>query len=306
MSYSRSTSQSPHLPRALSHGFHAGGVRLLALVASLLGCLSVVPCLHAYPPAPYYTIHGMVRDQVGNTLVADGAQIILLRDGAELGRAPITGALLADRNYELRIRIDQNRAATRSYSTSAVPSAGLYSLAVDIDGRRFYPIEVAGNLRAGQGGERVQLDLNLGADTDGDGLPDAWEEWQLYQLGEYPGSAGWDLSRVDRDGDLDGDGANNFLEYVAGTFAGDATERFDLKLRAISGGVASFEFFAITGKVYRIEASEDLVNWVEIPFSVGTPAHPRARFHRAADVAVLPAYADHPATAKQFYRLTVR
>ncbi len=261
--------------------------------------------LHAYPPSPYYTIQGIVRDQVGNTLDVDGAEIVLLRDDEEIGRAPVTRALRPDSNYELRIRIDQNRSATRAYSPKAVPAIGLYSLAVDLGGQRYHPIEVAGDLRVGQGGERVKLDLNLGSDTDGDGLPDAWEEWQLYQLGEYPGSPGWNLSRIDRAGDLDGDGVSNFQEYVAGTFAGDATERFELKLLSIVGETASFEFFAITGKVYKIEASTDLATWVEIPFSV-TPGGPPALFHRAADVAVLPAHAAYPAGEKRFYRLTVR
>ncbi len=92
---------------------------------------------------------------------------------------------------------------------------------------------------------------------------------------------------------------------MAGTFAGDATERFELKLLSIVGETASFEFFAITGKVYKIEASTDLATWVEIPFSV-TPGGPPALFHRAADVAVLPAHAAYPAGEKRFYRLTVR
>jgi hypothetical protein len=27
----------------------------------------------AFPPAPYYTLYGMVRDQVGQTVMAEGA-----------------------------------------------------------------------------------------------------------------------------------------------------------------------------------------------------------------------------------------
>lgn len=41
-------------------------------------------------PAPYYTLHGMVRDQVGQTVTAGGAEVILLKGGVEVGRAPIT------------------------------------------------------------------------------------------------------------------------------------------------------------------------------------------------------------------------
>jgi hypothetical protein len=79
----------------------------------------------AFPPAPHYTIFGIVRDQVGATLAADGAEIILLKDNAEIGRAPVTG-LRGDRNYELSIRIDQQRPASRTYSPRAVPALGVY------------------------------------------------------------------------------------------------------------------------------------------------------------------------------------
>lgn len=279
--------------------------RLIA--AAFVWALGLIAPQHAFafPPSPHYTIFGMVRDQVGQTLQSDSAVIILLLDGVEIARAPISNALRTDWNYELSISIDQNRAATRRYSPSAVPALGLYSLAVELQGQRYYPIEASGTLRAGQGGERIQLDLNLGADSDGDGLPDAWEEWQLYQSGAYPGSAGWNLARINREGDFDGDGVSNFIEYVAGTFAGDATERFELKLVSLEGAEAAFEFFAITGKVYKIESSTDLLTWTPLPFRMtrdGTPG----LSHRAADVAVLPAYATVPAGQRRFFRLTVR
>ena len=46
----------------------AGGVSLAAAVA-----LFVTPRAAAFPPAPLYTIYGVVRDQVGATLRVDGA-----------------------------------------------------------------------------------------------------------------------------------------------------------------------------------------------------------------------------------------
>jgi len=277
----------------------------LLLAGALWLALGGAPRLAAFPPSPHYTIYGVLRDQVGNTLQVDSAVIVLLLDGAEIARAPISNALRADWNYELRISIDQNRASTRRYSPSAVPALGLYSLAVDLQGQRYYPIEASGTLRAGQGGERILLDLNLGVDSDRDGLPDAWEEWQLYQAGAYPGSPGWSLARIDRDGDFDGDGVSNFVEYVAGTFAGDATERFDLKLVSLEGSDAAFEFFAITGKVYKIESSTDLQTWTELPFSLARGG-PSIRSHRASEVAVQPVYASVPSGARRFFRLSVR
>ena len=48
---------------------------------ALLGFLLVAGTASAFPPAPYYTLHGMVRDQVGQTVTAEGAEVILLKGG---------------------------------------------------------------------------------------------------------------------------------------------------------------------------------------------------------------------------------
>ena len=69
----------------------------------------------AFPPAPYYTLYGMVRDQVGQTVTAEGAEVILLKGGVEVGRTPITSTRI-DHSYELNIRIDQIRSGTTFYT----------------------------------------------------------------------------------------------------------------------------------------------------------------------------------------------
>ncbi len=272
-----------------------------ALAVLLLGATPA----GAFPPAPHYTIFGVVRDQVGATLRVDGAEISLMRDNVELGRAPIYGDLRADTNYELTIRIDQARATTRIYSDQAVAANGLYSLVVRMNGQTFYPIEASGQLRVGKGGERVRLDLNLGADANGDGLPDAWQEWQLYQAGRRPGAPGWDINLITKDGDFDGDGASNYLEYVAGTFAGDATERFELRILDKTATAVRFEFFAITGKTYAIEESTDLKTWTRVPMAT-TAEGAASDYFRAPAVAILPAYVTISGASSRFYRLTVR
>ena len=259
----------------------------------------------AFPPAPHYSIYGVVRDQVGATLQVEGAELILLRNGIELGRTPVFSQLKADFNYELRIPIDQSRPATRTYSEKAVPANGLYSLVVVMNGEKYYPINASGNLQAGSGGERVRLDLNLGVDTDRDGLPDAWEEWQMYQAGLRPGANGWDLSLISRDGDFDGDGISNFDEYIAGTFAGDGAERFELRIVNKTATGVKFEFFTITGKLYSIEESADLKTWVPVGLRVGAATSAALRYQAAA-VDIVTATVDSPAAASRFYRLSVR
>ena len=168
----------------------------------MVGLLSVLAVLQllgtgpasAFPPAPYYSLYGMVRDQVGQTVTAEGAEVILLKGGVEVGRTPITSMRL-DQSYELNIRLDHARSGTTFYTNKAVATGGLFSIVVSMNGELFYPIEVSGNLTAGKGGERVKLDLTLGEDKDKDGLPDTWEAWQLYQAGLYPDENGnWDLS----------------------------------------------------------------------------------------------------------------
>ncbi len=277
-------------------------LRQFLLLSFLGGCAIVA---RAFPPSPHYTLFGVVRDQVGATLAVEGAVLVLLRDNVEIGRTPISREVGPNGNYELAISIDQNRAGSRTYAHNAVAAQGVFSLVVEMNGAKFYPIEVSGTLRAGQGGERVRLDLNLGADTDGDGLPDAWEEWQLYQAGKLPGAGGWDLALISRDGDFDGDGVSNYAEYVAGTFAGDATERFELRIREKTAAGVQFEFFAITGKVYSIEESADLRTWTAVPFTT-VAGGATARSHRAEAVAILPAYVVSPNATSRFYRLSVR
>ncbi len=259
----------------------------------------------AFPPAPHYVIYGVVRDQIGGTMLVEGAELVLLRNGLEIGRTPVFSQLKGDFNYELKIAIDQNRPSTRAYSEKAVPANGLYAIVVEMNGEKFYPINASGNLQAGSGGERVRLDLNLGVDSDHDGLPDAWEEWQLWQAGIRPGPNGWDLSLITRDGDFDGDGISNYDEYIAGTFAGDPTERFELGIVGKTAAGVKFEFFTITGKLYSIEESSDLKTWAPVPFRVGSATTATARYQARA-VDIVTATVDSPVATSRFYRLSVR
>lgn len=269
--------------------------------------LASVSVLHGFPPAPYYTLYGTVRDQVGQRITAEGAVIVLLKGGVELGRTPIDSTLWIEQNYELNIRIDQDRSGTTLYNEKAVPALGLFSLVVEMSGSLFYPIEVAGSLTSGKGGERVRLDLTLGEDSDGDGLPDVWEQWQLYQAGYYPdGNGDWPIDLITRNGDFDSDGSSNLLEYLAGTFAGDATEKFELAIKEKLPGSVRFEFYGIIGKSYTIERSVDAQTWTRIPFAIAAPAAGQIS-HTATSIGVLSAFTTPlDGTTKEFFRLSVR
>lgn len=299
-------SAPPSGNRCPRRGFRQTLLRQVLAIGALLTVLATVPRARAFPPAPYYTVYGIVRDQVGQTVTADGAEVVLLKGGVEVGRASIRTGLQIDQNYELQMRIDQGRVGTTFYNDKAIAAQGLYSLVVEMNGSRFYPIEVAGTLRAGKGGERVKLDLNLGEDLDRDGLPDTWEAWQLYQAGLHPDDEGrWNLSLLDANGDFDKDGQSNLFEYVAGTFAGDATETFAMEIKEKRDNQVRLEFFGITGKTYTIESSSDTRTWTRVSFSTGAPGA-GAMAHTAKEVGPLPAFTTPRSADKEFYRLSVR
>lgn len=279
-----------------------GNISRLSAVAGLV--VAGFQSSNAFPPSPYFTIYGIVRDQVGQRVSADGnTVIVLLKNFEEVSRSPLSGEQL-DQSYELNIRLDANRHGTELYREKAYAVNSSYSLAVEIAGVRYYPIEASGDLKVGVGSERLRLDLNLGEDRDGDGLPDVWEEWQLYQAGHFPGADGlWDLTLLSRDGDFDGDGQSDGFEYIAGTFAGDAGETFGLEIKSWAEGAAHFQFYQIVGKVYTLEASVDGQVWQAADFSVASSeASPT---YQAPSVGVVSATSPS-SNSKTLYRLTVR
>ncbi len=227
----------------------------------------------AFPPAPFHTIYGDVRDDQGVLIPATGAAVVMSQGGVQRMREPLTAISGADYNYELRMRMDMGRSLTATYSSLVVSTASAYTLAVDIGGVLYHPIEItATSPSVGTPAARVRLNLTLGVDSDGDGLPDAWEESQLYQAGYLPGENGWDLSLLDRDGDLDKDGLSNWIEYLSGTYAGDASSTVSMVIKEKVGENVRLETYAIFGKSYTIESSTDLKTWEIAPFALTDPA----------------------------------
>ena len=229
--------------------------------------------LHAFPPAPYHTVYGMVRDETGRAINIEGAAVVFYRNGVEVMRQTIAHAeSRPDQNYQFRLRMDQQRAGTRTYSSLANTTGATFSLAILINDVPHYPIGISAPLTVGPPGERVRLDLTLGVDTDGDGIPDAWEQSQLYAGGILPGPNGWDLSLLDRNGDFDGDGRSNWEEYIAGTFATDPTDYLELQITTKFPASVRLTLFAIHGKIYSLESSTDLQNWTAVPLYLSNPA----------------------------------
>lgn len=286
-----------HSPRA---GLPGGRWRQRLWFMVLLGCGG--PWVAAFPPAPHFTVFGNVRDEYG-VLIPDGAaNVILSLGGRELARNPV--AMVSDHNYnyQLRMRIDMARLGTSTYSSLAANSGAAFTLAVEIGGVRYYPIEVSTPPTVGSPADRRRLDLTLGEDSDGDGLPDAWEQQQLY----YAGLPIDELWRITPDGVASGDGISNVVKYIAITYGSDAAETFFLKILAFTATEAKLEFFCLTNKTYRLEKSTDLVNWAPIDFAVGADPTPVATYVGTAVGVMNCSVVVLPGESKVFYRLVVK
>jgi CotH kinase protein/Lamin Tail Domain/Chitobiase/beta-hexosaminidase C-terminal domain/Bacterial TSP3 repeat len=79
------------------------------------------------------------------------------------------------------------------------------------------------------------------ADTDGDGLPDAWEV-----------AHGTDRFAPDADADPDNDGATNWQEYLAGTDPQSAQSSLKIEPVAVGDGTVTMQFFAVSNRTYSV------------------------------------------------------
>lgn len=242
----------------------ARGAAQVALI--LLGFLAAGP-LSAFPPAPHHTLYGMVRNQFGEPLTPTHGDVILESPtGAQLHTA-IVSSLQAGVNYSLEVPMDAGTAADL-YQPTALKPFFQYRLKVVIGATVYLPIEMTGNFaRIGKPGESTRVELTLGEDTDGDGLPDAWER---ALIAIYGGT----LSSINPNDDTDGDGISNLDEYLAGTYAFDPSDGFRLTLVGVNDSYSQLEFLAIRGRTYTILASSDLQQWTPASFRVLTNGNP--------------------------------
>lgn len=229
----------------------------------------------AFPPALDHLIFGMARDQLGHPLESVDAEILL----ESASGVAIKGRLVPNwepgSNYRLTIPMDAGLTSDLYKPTALKPEVP-FKIKIRIGAIVYLPIEMLGNYtKLGSPGHRTRLDLTLGEDSDGDGLPDAWER-QINQ----------DIARVQPGADSDGDSISNLNEYLAGTYAFDPENGFSLALAGFQNGNPVLAFFAIRGRTYTVQASRDLDEWFAVEFRVTSegPTAPALLQYSAADV----------------------
>ena len=189
------------------------------------------------------------------------------------------------------------------YKATAMRPTMPFQIKVVIGGVTNLPIELKGKFGTmGQPGRRTLMDLTLGVDSDGDGLPDAWERM-----------INPDITKVTSGDDSDGYGLSNAKEYLAGTYAFDTEDGFTLSITGMREGRAMMKFLAISGRTYTLLVSEDLETWTPAQFRIpseGTPTTQATlrQSYRANDVRPieLEANSDLTKPAPKFFKLLVQ
>ncbi len=240
---------------------------LLLLISSFI--LHPSSLLHAYPPVPHHVIYGIVRGELGDPIAVTNAQVILTTGAGVQIKTTVFPNLAPGVNYRLTVPLDSGLTADPYKPTALLPTVP-FRLSVKIGTVTYLPIEMIGDYKnLGQPAGETRLDLTLGEDSDGDGLPDAWERAIIASLG-----GNRTLADIKPGDDADGDGMNNLNEYLAGTYAFDPQDGFSLKMTGFDDGEPMLEFTVLRGRTYTVLGSENLQQWTPLEFrQVGDTAY---------------------------------
>lgn len=239
------------------------------LLAVIFVTLWGVWCTQAFPPAPHHVIHGLVRNEFGEPLSLSTAQVFLETTDGITVACQVSPDIRPGENYRLIVPMDLLNTVDPYKPNALRPLVG-FRLKVQIGGTVYVPIEMAGNLGTlGQPAGETLANLTLGVDSDGDGIPDAWENLLIQMLG-----GGSTLARITPNGDIDGDGVSNYEEYLAGTYPWDPTDGTPaegprLGIFRQNGQGPVLEFFSTAGLAYSVLGTTDLTTWT--PMSIRVP-----------------------------------
>lgn len=272
--------------------------RLPALLGViLLGLGHLASPVVAFPPALPHTFYGMIRDELGNPLPAGAAITLESASGVKV-YGLVSDIFEPGVNYRLRVPLDAGLTSDR-YKPTALQPAAPFKITIRQGTTVFLPIEMSHDFaHMGEPGKSTLLNLTLGEDSNGDGLPDAWQR-----------RINADLSKVTPGGDADGDGLTNEQEYLAGTYAFDPANGFSLSILRIQNSAPVLAFTSIPGRTYTILGTTDLSSgpWTRVEFRLPGAAVTSAPLtsYTATGVAKLEVEVVAPAdgTAARFFKL---
>ena len=281
-------------------------VRLFGVLLALQFAPGLCPTARAYPPGPYHVLYGTVRDQYGTPLSSAQAQIVLQTPaGTQLCAPVVPGVSIAGVNYLFKVPLDSG-VTPDLYQPNVLVPAAPFKLVVVIGTATNLPIQMAStNFALGSWARSTRVDLTLGVDSNGDGLPDAWEYAFLAAIGATNTLASLNANSV-----LTPDGRNLAQQFLLGTALFDPGNPLKITFLGFNGASPALQFPTLIGRTYTVLISTDLNNWSPAAFNLASdaPGAPAQSSYVAASTATIQVYVAPPpaGTPSQFYQIQVQ
>ena len=270
----------------------------LVLAASLLAPAAA----WAYPPNPYHLIFGTVRDEYGTPIQNAQAQVYLVATSGSQSKTFIQPNLAIGVNYQLPVPMD-SLLKPDLYRSNALAAGAAFKMYVVIGNTTNVPIVSTSTVtNLGRPMEMTRIDLFLGVDSNGDGIPDAWELAFLAALGSNLA-----LGDLNAGMDLAHNGRTLMQEYLRGPYAFDVERPLTVQMLEFNGGAPLLEFPVSAGASYSVLGSTNLEEWTVLPFrlpSEGSSGATRTNFTASASQALqVQVVAPDSEPKAQFFRI---
>lgn len=280
-------------------GFQISLPILPVLAAALFGCLPA----WAYPPSPYHLVYGVVRDEYGTPLTDGQVQILLVSAGGSQSQTTIQSDLAVGVNYQIQVPLD-TLLKPDLYRPNALAVGAAFRLYVVVGNVTNVPIVSTSTTNyAGQPTKMTRIDLTLGVDSNGDGIPDAWELAFLAAIGS-------NLSLGDLNANLDvaHDGRTLMQEYLLGSAAFNPASPLAIRMVSFNSGAPILEFPTEANQSYTVLGSTNLQQWAVLPFrlpSEGPSGVIRTNFAASLNQTLqVQAVPSGPEPRAQFFRIS--
>lgn len=236
------------------------------LCGIILATTMTTPATQAGVPEPSFRFYGQVRNEFGWPVTSDDALTLELQVGdALIDRASISERSGTGVNFVLEAPCDAGTDSAR-YADFAVRSGDVVAVHA-LDGTNVVPVMHVDAIPAvGIAGDAIRVDIQLGTDSDNDGLSDRWENIIINNDANDDIRTLADVSATD---DYDGDGVSNADEFFSGTspvFEGDVFELLDFMKTA--DGSPALCFATVVGFTYQITATTapGSDEWIPVSF----------------------------------------